>query len=207
METSVLRTLPIGFLLVLITYLALRRKRSERSKSLVDLPEFAAAESLQYQERTPGQVGVVTGQYRGYAVRIDPDNGAKIWLRFANSPKIELRTFQFFKRQPQGMQQMVTPFRQFDAFFVERYVSTAVNQAVLSLGDLNKLVDEIKASPQRLITVSISAEGIECRIAVDRVPYISRQMLEYLLPLLVRVADALDTKLEVPTAAGEPTVG
>lgn len=197
MQTSLLRTLPIGFFLFLVTYLMLRRKRSERGKSLVDLPAFAAAESLHYQERSAGQVGVITGQYKGYEVRIDPENGAKIWLGFANSPKVELRNFRFFKRQPSGLQQMLTSFRQFEAFFVERYVDTAAQEALLSLGDLNKLVDELKAGPQRLVTVSVSPEGIECRLAIERVPYISREMLEYLLPRLLRIAQAVDKNVAV----------
>jgi hypothetical protein len=194
-QASLLRTLPIGVLLFFLTYLALRRKRSERGKSLVELPAFAAAEALRYQERTTGQVGVVSGQYKGYEVRIDPENGAKIWLGFTNSPKVQLRNFRFLKRQPAGLQQMLTSFRQFDAFFVERYVDGAAQDALFSLGDLNKLVDDFKASPQRLVTVSVSPEGIECRLVVERVPYISREMLEYLLPKLVRIAQALDKPL------------
>jgi hypothetical protein len=179
--------------------LVLRRKRTQRGKSLLDLPAFAAAESLHYQERTTGQVGVVTGRYRGYEVRVDPENGCKIWLGFANRPKVELRNFRFLKRQPQGLQQMVTSFRQFDAFFVERYVDAVAQDALLSLGDLNKLVDELKTCPQRLVTVSVSPEGVECRLAIERVPYISRDMLEYLLPKMVRIAQAVDTPLTSPT--------
>lgn len=194
MQTSLIRSLPIGFVLFLLTYLAMRRKRSERSKAIADFPAFAHAEGLKHQQRRPGEIGVLTGQYRGFELRVDPDEGARVWLRFANSPQVELRSFKFFKREPLGMVPLLTEFTEFEAYFVDRYASEAVNEALLEreADDLDKIVERLKASPQRILTLAVSPEGIECRLEAQRVSYIAKATLEHVLPELARLAKVLD---------------
>lgn len=199
MQTSFLRAIPIGVVLFIFTYLTLRRKRSARGKAVDEFPAFARTQGLQHHQRRPGEIGVLTGQYQGFELRVDPDEGAKIWLRFAHAPKVELRSFKFLKRQPAGMEPMVTPSRDFDGYFVDRYVSRAVNDALLEVNeDLSAIVADLKASPQRIVAFSISSEGIECGLAVERIAYISTDTLTYLLPRLVRLAKVFD----VPATAG-----
>jgi hypothetical protein len=203
-QASFIRSLPIGFVLFLLTYLAIRRKRSQRSQAIADFPVFAQAEGLQHQQRRAGEIGVLTGQYRGFELRVDPDEGAKIWVRFANHPKLELRSFKFFKRQPVGMVPLLTEFGEFEGYFVERFASEGINEALLEreADDLDQIVQSLKASPQRILALSVSAEGIECRLEAERVSYIAKATLEYLLPQLVRLAKVLDISVPQPPDDG-----
>ena len=100
------------------------------------------------------------------------------------------------------MQPWITPYRQFDNYFVERYADTEISERLLSEGDLDAEVRTLKASPQRINSLSISCDGIDCRLAAERVSYISADTLQYLLPVLIRWARRIDTPAETPHPAG-----
>jgi hypothetical protein len=165
---------------------------------MTDFPAFAQAESLNHHLRRPGEIGVLTGRYRGFELRVDPDEGARIWVRFAHNPKVELRTFKYLKRELDGMEPLVTGFREFESYFIDRYVGEAINDALAEgdVDDLDAIVKRLKLCPQRIISLAISGEGIECRLEAERVSYIAKTTLEYLLPELVRLAKVLDIPTE-----------
>jgi hypothetical protein len=191
--------------LFFLTYLTLRRKRSERGKATQDFPAFAQAEGLQHQQRQPGEIGVLTGTYQGFELRVDPDEGAKIWLRFTHAPKVELRTFKFHKRQPAGMEPLLSSYQTFEGYFADRYVGPAVNELLSKLEeDLDAIVRDLKTAPHRVIALSITSEGIECRLQVERIAYISTDTLRYLLPRLVRLAKVFDVPEAAAGGAGDP---
>jgi hypothetical protein len=198
-----MQAMPIGLILFIGTYLSTRRRKSARAQSAEQLPKLAQKKNWTHlAPRVSGDIGVFTGQYESYEIRIDPDEGARITLRFAGKPRVALRTFSFLKRAPRSQETVTTPFRQFDAYFRDRYASPAVIAALLQLGDLDNEVTQLKACPQEIDTLSISEEGIECRLKYERVVCVSAAAVEYLLPLLLRWAKAIDSAAE-PATEGE----
>jgi hypothetical protein len=196
-EATLLKALPFGLVLFLGTYLGMRRRRSGRAKSSEQLPPYAESLGLQRQApRRAGEVGILSGWYQGYEVRIDPDELASISVRFARSPAVALRTFQFCKRAPQGMTTMFTPYRTFEQYFVERYASPEVARRIASLGDLDEAVERLSSIGQPPRTLAISADGIECRLKIQGIPYIAVETLQHLLPELIAWARAIEPAQE-----------
>jgi hypothetical protein len=198
-DLSFLKAAPIGLILFIGSYLSARRRKSARAQSTERLPKLAPSLNLTHHApRSPGDIGALSGQFGGYDVRIDPDEAARISLRFSGAPRVALRTFSFLKRAPQSFQVMTTAYRQFNAYFVERYASDAVITALLKMGDLDQEVAKLRASPQPIETLSISDEGIDCRLQFERVVAVSAEAVEYLLPVLVHWAQAIDSAVELP---------
>lgn len=188
-----LRAVPFGLVFLLGTYLSLRRRQSGRARSTQDFPEFARSQGLQHQPaRDAAGAGRLSGNYHGYELRVDPDEEARIVLRFAGAPQISLRTFGYHKRPPSNWKPIITRYRRFDAHFKERYATPQVAQRLDALGDLDTALQRLEQCPQPISSLSISSDGIECRLKIQRISYISVETLSYLLPLLLTWAQALD---------------
>jgi hypothetical protein len=186
--------LPIGILMFLGTAVAFLRRRLGRGRAVQRFPALAAALGLEHAPpRYPGNVGVLTGTYAGRSVRVDPDDQRLIKLRFHGTPRVDLRTYENALRPPFDMVTVHSGDREFDRFFKTRFASEDV-AAHIATGERpgERLRPFVGRYSRHVQSVTVSSEGVVCRLDFGSPPYIPEGALHELLPACAALADLLE---------------
>lgn len=186
--------LPIGILMFLGTAWAVLRRRLGRRRAVQRFPDLAAQLGLDYAPpRYPGNVGVITGTYEGRAVRIDPDDQRLIKLRFHGTPRVDLRTYENSLRPPFDMVTVHSGDREFDRFFKTRFASEDIALAITTAREPGRQLAPFSGRYARHVqSVTVTTEGVVCRLDFGSPPYIPEGALHELLPACAALADLLE---------------
>lgn len=202
--------LPIGILMFLGTVVAFLRRKLGRKRAAARFPALASALGLEYSPpRYPGNVGVLSGTYAGRFVRVDPDDQRSIKLRFHAAPRVDLRTYENSLRPPFDMVTVHTGDRDFDRFFKTRFASEDVAARIADAAAPGRLLRPFFGRFSRHVqSVTVTSDGVVCRLDFGSPPYIPEGALRELLPACAELANLLETNdaPESPHASPGPSV-
>jgi len=186
--------LPIGILMFLGTMIAFVRRKLGRKRAAQRFPELALQLGLEYTApRYKGNVGVLAGTYDGRAVRIDPDDQRLIKLRFHGTPRVDLRTYENSLRPPFDMVTVHSGDRAFDRFFKTRFASEDVAARISTSSEPGQRLAPFTGRYSRHVqSVTVTAEGVVCRLDFGSPPYIPEGALNELLPACAELANLLE---------------
>lgn len=195
--------LPIGILMFLGTAYAFLRRRLGRRRAAARFPVLAGALGLEHTPpRYAGNVGVLTGTFRGRGVRVDPDDQRLIKVRFRGAPRVDLRTYENSLRAPFDMVTVHTGDREFDRFFKTRFASEDVAAHIARAARPAALLGPFTGRYSRHVqSVTVTAEGVVCRLDFGIPPYIPEGALHELLPACVALAELLEPTDEAAGAS------
>ncbi len=201
--------LPIGILMFLGTAWAVVRRRLRRKQAALRFPELSRQLGLAYTApKYAGSIGVLTGTYEGREVRVDPDDQRLIKVRFRGTPRVDLRTYENTLRPPFDMVTVHSGDRFFDRFFKTRFASEDIAAAISAAKDSGQHLAPFTGRYSRHVqSVTITAEGVVCRLDFGSPPYIPEGALHELLPACVWLAGLLEPGGGAEPTAGEPPSG
>jgi hypothetical protein len=186
--------LPIGILMFLGTAVAFLRRRFGRRRAMQRFPALAATLGLDHAlPRYPGNLGVLTGTYAGRTLRVDPDDQRLIKLRFHGTPRVDLRSYENALRAPFDMVTVHSGDREFDRFFKTRFASEDVAARIATADRPGERVRPFVGRYARHVqSVTVTSEGVVCRLDFGSPPYIPEGALNELLPACAELADLLE---------------
>lgn len=186
--------LPIGILMFLGTAFAFLRRKFGRRRAAARFPALASSFGLQHTPpRYAGNVGVLAGSYQGRSVRVDPDDQRSIKVRFHGTPRVDLRTYENSLRAPFDMVTVHTGDREFDRFFKTRFASEDVAAQIAAAPQPAERVRPFLGRYARHVqSVTVTSEGVVCRLDFGTPPYIPEGALHDLLPACVELANLLE---------------
>jgi hypothetical protein len=186
--------LPIGILMFLGTAFAYARRKLGHKRAAQRFPDLAAKLGLEFTApRYPGNVGVMSGTYAGREVRVDPDDQRLIKLRFRGTPRVDLRTYENSLRPPFDMVTVHTGDRTFDRFFKTRFASEDIAALIATSRDAGKCLGPFTGRYARHVqSVTVTSEGVVCRLDFGSPPYIPEGALRELLPACAELAALLE---------------
>lgn len=186
--------LPIGILMFLGTAIAFVRRKLGRKRAAQRFPELAMQLGLEYTApRYKGNVGILTGTYDGRPVRVDPDEQRLIKLRFHGTPRVDLRTYENSLRPPFDMVTVHSGDRVFDRFFKTRFASEDVAARISTSPQAGECLAPFLGRYSRHVqSVTVTAEGVVCRLDFGSPPYIPEGALNELLPACAQLANVLE---------------
>lgn len=183
-------SLPIGMLMFagMVAAFVLRRARARRASR--QFPELAAKLGLSHRAPTQGKgIGILSGEYRGYHVHVDPDDQRRITVRFDTAPNIDFRTYEIPRGAPPGMHTYYSSDRKFDAFFKTRFASSEVAARLAEIPTPRRLIEPFRGSYYReLKQVNITHHGVSCVFDFGNPPHLPADAVEQLLPAMIEVA-------------------
>ena len=188
--------LPIGILMFLGTAIAFVRRKLGRKRAAQRFPELATQLGLEYTApRYKGNVGILTGTYDGRPVRVDPDEQRLIKLRFHGTPRVDLRTYENSLRPPFDMVTVHSGDRVFDRFFKTRFASEDVAARISTSPQAGECLAPFLGRYSRHVqSVTVTAEGVVCRLDFGSPPYIPEGALNELLPACAQLANVLEPR-------------
>jgi len=186
--------LPIGIIMFLGTVFAFLRRKLGRKRAAQRFPEIAARLGLDYTPpRYPGNVGVLTGTYDGRPVRVDPDDQRLIKLRFHGAPRVDLRTYENSLRPPFDMVTIHSGDRTFDHFFKTRFASEDVAARISTSAKPGRHLAAFTGRYSRHVqSLTVTSEGVVCRLDFGTPPYIPEGALNEILPACAQLANLLE---------------
>jgi hypothetical protein len=207
--------LPIGILMFLGSAVAFVRRKLGRKRAAEHFPELAAKLGLDFTApRYAGNVGVMSGTYEGREVRVDPDDQRLIKVRFHGMPRVDLRTYENSLRPPFDMVTVHTGDRIFDRFFKTRFASEDLAAQIGTARDIGRDLEPFMGRYARQVqSVTVTSEGVVCRLDFGSPPYIPGGALQELLPACAKLAALLEPTQSAassqpppraPTAPSEP---
>lgn len=200
--------LPIGILMFLGTAYAFLRRRLGRRRAAARFPALATALGLEHSApRYAGNVGVLSGSYGGRSVRVDPDDQRLIKVRFHGTPRVDLRTYENSLRAPFDMVTVHAGDREFDRFFKTRFASEDVAAHIAAVARPGELLRPFMGRYARHVqSITVTGEGVVCRLDFGTPPYIPEGALHELLPACVELANLLEPGGDAAASApgGEP---
>jgi hypothetical protein len=186
--------LPIGILMFLGTLWAYLRRRLGRKRAAQRFPDLARQLGLEYTPpRYPGNLGVLSGLYASRPVRIDPDEQRLIKIRFHGAPRIDLRSYENAVRAPFEMVTVYSGDRIFDRFFKTRFASEDLAAQIATADNPGRRLTPFMGRYSRHVqSLTVTSEGIVCRLDFGSPPYIPEGALHQLLPACSALADLLE---------------
>lgn len=201
--------LPIGILMFLGTMWAFLRRKLGRKHAAQRYPKLARELGLEYTPpRYPGNAGVLAGVYAQRAVRVDPDDQRLIKLRFRGAPRVDLRTYENATRAPFDMITVYSGDRSFDRFFKTRFASEDIAARIASAKAPSRHLSAFVGRYARHVqSLTVTSDGVVCRLDFGSPPYIPPGALLALLPACAALADLLEPAESVTLVerAAQPT--
>jgi hypothetical protein len=190
--------LPIGILMFLGTMFAFLRRKIGRRRAAQRFPELARELGLEHTlPRYPGAVGTLTGVYADRIVRIDPDDQRLIKLRFKAAPRVDLRTYENAVRAPFDMVTVYSGDRAFDRFFKTRFASENIAAQIARASSPGRQLAAFTGRYSRHVqSLTVTSEGIVCRLDFGSPPYIPAGALHQLLPACAALANLIEPSAE-----------
>jgi hypothetical protein len=194
--------LPIGILMFIGTVAAFFRRKLGRRRAAQRFPALASELGLEFiAPRYAGNVGVLTGTYDGRSVRIDPDEQRLIKLRFHGMPRVDLRTYENSLRAPFDMVTVHSGDRTFDRFFKTRFATEDIAASIATAENPGQHLGAFMGRYARHVqSVTVTSEGVVCRLDFGSPPYIPEGALHELLPACAKLANLLEPNNEAKTA-------
>ncbi len=187
--------LPIGLVMLLGTVVTVVTARLGRRRAALDFPQLAATLGLTYAPpRYRDMIGSLSGVVRGRPVRIDPDEQKMIAVRFVAAPLVDLRSYEHGRGAPHGMVPVHTGHRDFDRFFRTRFASPEIAARLTQMQEPDALLRAFRGGLRRKVqSLSVTAEGVVCRLDFGTPAYIPAGALQALLPACLALAEVVES--------------
>src|SRR5688572_9006240 len=199
--------LPIGILMFLGTLFAYLQRRAGRKRAAQTFPALARRFGLEYTPpRYKGAVGLLTGKFENRAIRVDPDDQRLIKVRFRGAPAVDLRSYEHAMRAPFDMVSFRSGDREFDRFFKTRFASEEIAARIARSDTPSRHLDPFIGRYSRHVqALTITGDGVVCRLDFGTPPYIPDHALEDLLPACAALAELIEPTLEptLPSVSGD----
>lgn len=180
--------LPLGMLFFASMVFGLVRRKAGHRLAAKHYPALARRLGLSHQpSRYRSGIGSLRGELAGFAVVVDPDDQRCIRLRFAGGPQVDLRSYARDTGPPHGMQTVFTRDKKFDGYFKTRWAGANERKILEGLDDPGALLAPLRAT-RELKELHVTSAGVTCVFDYGSPPYIPAQVVEDLLPALVRLA-------------------
>lgn len=186
--------LPIGILMFLGMMVAFLRRKLGRKSAAQRYPELARELGLEYTPpRYSGNLGVLAGVYGQRSVRVDPDDQRLIKLRFHGAPRVDLRTYENAVRAPFDMLTVYSGDKVFDRFFKTRFASEEIAGRIASTNEPSRHLAAFMGRYARHVqSLTVTSDGVVCRLDFGSPPYIPAGALRELLPACAALAELLE---------------
>ncbi|HEX2730456.1 MAG TPA: hypothetical protein VHM70_02585 [Polyangiaceae bacterium] len=190
MDLGWTQALPFGLLMFAGSAIAARRRKLRQSRAGRNYPLLAGKLGLELEPaRYPGWVGRLRGRFQGFDVLVEPDERPRIVVRFAAASLLDLRTYEHWKRVPEGYQVLSLGKRRLDQRFINRFGRTQLAPDAANIDALTTALEAILDSTEGLRQLTIDADRIECLLDYGNPPVIPAPEVERLLPLLSALAE------------------
>jgi hypothetical protein len=196
--------MPIGILMFLGTLSAFLWRKLGRRRARQQFPELARELGLVFTPpRYAGAVGTLTGVYKGRSVRIDPDDQRSIKVRFHTAPRIDLRSYEHSLRAPFEMVTIHSKDRSFDRFFKTRYATEDIADRIAAAAEPGRVLEPFMGRFARQVqSLTVTGDGVVCRLDFGTPPYIPAGALNELLPACVLLAELIEPEAPLAQSAG-----
>lgn len=170
---------------------ALRRKAGN-VVARAQYPKLASKLGLNYSPSPYKKgVGKLSGQVDGYSVVVDPDDQRRIYLRFLNSPAVELHSFVHNKRAASGLRS----FRPSSAVLAGLFKTSHASAEIIErLNHSDEVIESLRPLKflRPLKTLSVTSSGIAAVFDFGNPPYIPAEVVDDLLPRLCCLARTIE---------------
>jgi hypothetical protein len=186
--------LPIGLLMFAGTVWVLISRKWGRKRAARDFPALARELALEHvPSRHTHGLGVLSGDYGGRAVRIDPDDQRMIKVRFRGTPRVDLRSYENSVRPPFDMVTIFSKDRTFERFFKTRFAAEPIARRISAAQKPGEHLAAFSGSYARQVqALTVTSDGVVCRLDFGNPPYIPPGALRQLLPACVALADLIE---------------
>jgi hypothetical protein len=201
---------PIGLIMFLATVLAFARRKAGRVRAQRALPKLAEQLGLSFvAPRYAGMLGSLNGTFRGYAVRVDPDEQRRISVRFAHAPPVDLRSYtREHHRAPFGMADVYSGDRVFDRFFKTRFAADPIADQLRALERPSRLLEPFLGRYSRHVqSLSVTSSGVTCVLDFGSPPFIPEEAIRALLPACTALAEMIEPTQRPDAARSEQPNG
>jgi hypothetical protein len=181
--------IPFGIVMFVGTILGWLKRRAGRSLARRGYPELARDLGLSYvPPRYPRGLGSLKGEMRGYRVLVDPDETARVVVRFRGSAPLDLRSYPHWKRLPPGYTSFSFADRTLDRWLSGRLVKQSAEVEPLLDDRFRELLKRVMNLGSELKQFAVDSERLEARFDFGTPPYVPPALVRQLLPLLVELA-------------------
>jgi hypothetical protein len=153
---------------------------------------LAARLGLEYRKPTSeGQIGLLHGHLRGYAIHVDPDDQRKLIVRFRGAPQLDLRNYESTRR-PREAVSFSTGDRKVDQFLKTRYATPDLIDRLHAARLPERLQPFFATYRHEVKEFHVTEHGITCMLDFGNPRFIPASAIADLLPTLLELAEAIE---------------
>ncbi len=184
--------LPMGMLFFGVMVLGVVRRKAGNVVARAQYPKLGEQLGLRYTPSTyKAGVGKLQGEVGGYDVIVDPDDQRRIYLRFDSHPAIEMHSFVHNKRAPKDMVSFRPSSTVLSSQFRTAHASPKIIERLNADKDLEEALRPLKfLRPMKQL--SVTGSGISATFDYGSPPYIPAEVVDDVIPRLVRLARVID---------------
>lgn len=195
------QAVPVGLVFLGGMLLTVLRRKAGHRKAQGGYPELAQRLGLTYRPSPYRRgVGTLSGEHDGYSIVVDPDEQRRMRVKFRGAPRVDLRSYEHGARAPHGLGTIFSSDKGFDAYFKTRFAAEDERAHIEALRRPSELIEPLCAV-RELKELTITQSGVACLFDYGNPPYIPVDVVESLLPALVKLARALDMPGSTVTVA------
>jgi hypothetical protein len=177
------------------TVAAALRRKAGRSLAQRQFPQLVERTGLSFEApKYPGWVGQLRGRWSGYEVLVQPDERARlvVWLRAPLG--VDLRSYQHWKRTPEGKVAFSLRDRRLDAWLLNRLCKAGDEAKLADAPLVIAALDAVRSHP-KIKQLVLDEERLELSLDYGSPTYIPAADVEPLLQLAVRVLNEVEACL------------
>ncbi len=174
------------------TVVAAMRRRAGRSLAQRQFPRLAERLGLRFEApRYDGWVGQLKGAFEGHDVLVQPDERARIVVLLRQPLQIDLRTFQHWKRAPEGKSAFSFKERKLNAWLPNRWCADGLEGVLGDNGALAAALDALRVHPH-VKQLVLDEERLEFTLDYGSPPYIPAGDVQALLQSGARIVGEVE---------------
>lgn len=188
--------LPLGMLFLGLTLWRVLRRQAGNVVARAAYPGLAARLGLKHHPSGYKQgVGRLSGQFKGFAVAVDPDDQRRIFVRFARQPEVLLASYRHNKRPKGNMVDFRPQAPELRKLFK---TSQAAPELVERLQENEQLFRRLEplGRLREMSSLILSESGVTAVFDYGNPPYIPAGVVQDVLPRLVELASAVEAPEE-----------
>jgi hypothetical protein len=179
--------LPFGLLMFAGSAFARLRRRQQRGRAERNYPALAERLGLDFEPpRYEAWVGRLRGTYQGFSILVQADERARMVVQFHSNPGLDVRSYDHWKRPPEGHAAFSFQQRRLDQRLPNRYCVDALGER--DFRELTAAFAKLMDASEAIVQFSLDAERIEVLFNFGQPAVIPPQEVERLLPLLLGLA-------------------
>lgn len=143
--------------------------------------------------------GSLRGTYAGVAVRVDPDEGQTVGVRFATQPRVDLRSYAIAAPVSFDMQEFHAPDAAFNRFWKVRRATPELADELVERASADWVEPLARGKYARNVkSVTVTADGVSCELNFGAPPHIPPDAVPALLKACVSLAARIEPNPHTP---------